>query len=180
MPRGSKTCPSCKTVTGPRAWNCPSCGHGFTLRGKKKPDRDVTPEAARLTPAEEAKQRLWNLIEPYEGDDDLEYRERYETEGQTYQSKCGTYRIREQFTFMGVNMREHFSKCIYLLRRERHGWIVMRPKGHFKTILAALRRMATDMNGNEPKPTNNKEKLAKRVKERMKKKKKKKKGEKRA
>lgn len=35
MPKGSKTCPECKENTGPRAYECPKCGHIFLKRKEK-------------------------------------------------------------------------------------------------------------------------------------------------
>ncbi len=164
MPRGRKTCPKCKAENGPRAWNCSSCGHGFTLRGVKKPDLNVTANPARSDAAKpDPKQRLWNLVTLYEGDDEIRARGHYQMEGRTWQSKCGHYRIREQFTFMGINLREHFSRCVYLLKLDRIGWNVIQPKGKFKTPLAAIRRMLKDSNGEKAKATTRAEKLEVRV-----------------
>ena len=165
MPRGVKTCPKCKATTGPRSWNCPQCGHGYVVAGVQKPDMDaVTANPSRLnTVKADYKDRLWNLVELYEGDDDVRARKRYNMEGRTWQSKCGQYRIREQFTFMGVNMTAHFSKCVYLLKLRDNLWDVVRPKGHFRTPLAALRRMLKDTNGKKPKATTNRDRLRLRV-----------------
>jgi len=164
MPRGSKTCPKCQTITGPRAWNCPKCGLGFILRGEKKPDLDVTANPPRSSgKLSEVKKRLWNLVEPYNGEDDRRSRKKYQMEGRTWQSKCGRYRIREQLTFMGVNMAEHYSKCVYLLKVGYGGWNIVRPKGRFKTPLAAIRRMVKDTNGQKAKATTKAEKLKVRV-----------------
>jgi hypothetical protein len=141
-----------------------SCGHGFTLKGVKKPDLDVTAEPARsCTPQESAKQRLLNLIELYDGEDDQTYRRTYGVAGRTWQSKCGQYRIREQHTFMGVNMEEYYSKCVHLLKRERDKWEPVRPKGKFRTVLATIKRMVKDSNGQKAKATTRAEKLDIRV-----------------
>ena len=37
MPRGTKTCPSCSAVTGPRAFKCPQCGYSFAIKARSKP-----------------------------------------------------------------------------------------------------------------------------------------------
>ena len=37
MAKGSKTC-VCGTITGPRAFNCPSCGKVFFVKGKQQAD----------------------------------------------------------------------------------------------------------------------------------------------
>lgn len=36
MAKGQKSCPSCSTVTGPRAYACKNCGHIFAFRAKSK------------------------------------------------------------------------------------------------------------------------------------------------
>ena len=171
MPRGQKTCNSCGTATGPRAWACPKCGVGFVIRGEKKPDMDpsdVPAKTSRLSEKRDAlKKRLWNLVEVYDGKDEKLAREKYDMTGQTWQSKCGSYRVREQYTYMGVDMKEHFSKCVYLLKWNGDMWEVVRPKGVFRSPLAALRRMVTDQNGKKPKATTKKEKLAIHTSRRM-------------
>ena len=146
MPRGSKTCPGCQEITGPRAWNCPKCGHGYTLRGTTKPDVDVTAKQAGSTPNEDVKSRLWNLVEPCTDPLESATRKEYHMEGRTWDSKCGKYRIREQLTFRGVRMEDHYSKCVHLFKRRREQWESVRPKGRFKTPLAALRMMVLDTN----------------------------------
>jgi len=161
MPRGQKTCASCGKIVGPRTWQCPACGLGFTLRGIKKPDIDVTAKPARSKAA--PSDRLWSLVELYDGDDELDVRKRYAMEGQTWQSKCGRYRIREQFTFMRVRLTDHFSKCVYLFRLDNARWNIVRPKGRFRTPLAAIRRMMKDSSGLKVKATTRLEKLQVRV-----------------
>jgi len=166
VPRGQKTCNSCGKASGPRSWTCLNCGKGFTVKGIKKPDLDVTTQPARSsTPQEATKQRLWNLIEQYEGDDDQDYRRRYKVQGKTWQSKCERYRIREQHTFMGVNMKEHYSKCVHLLKFDGSSWEIVRPKGKFKTVFAAIKRMVKDSNGDKARATTRAEKLDIRVAE---------------
>jgi ribosomal protein L40E len=168
MPRGTKVCPKCGVHNGPRAWNCDykkgGCGFGFTLRGEKKPDLDlnaVTPEQAKSDrPQTSLSLRLWNLVEPC---DESEVRKQYDMKGQSWQSKCGKYRIREQYTFMGVNMKEHYAKCIYLLKNVDGSWERLRPKGRFKSHLAALKRMVKDQKGQKPKATTHKERLEEHI-----------------
>ena len=36
MAKGQKTCPSCSTSTGPRAYACKQCGHIFAFKPKSK------------------------------------------------------------------------------------------------------------------------------------------------
>jgi len=36
MPKGSKTCPDCNTMTGPRAYCCKKCNHIFIFKAKSK------------------------------------------------------------------------------------------------------------------------------------------------
>lgn len=168
MARGKKTCKSCGKTSGPRSWSCKSCGAGFIVKGVQKPNRDmdVTVNTARCDADKpDPTQRLWSLVELYSGVDEALARKKYGMEGRTWASKCGHYRIREQFTFMGVNMQEHFSKCVYLLKRSVNGWDVVRPKGRFKAPLAAIRRMIKDSNGKKVKATTRAERLEMRVSE---------------
>ena len=41
MPRGKKTCPSCSTETGPRAYCCPNCNHVFSFKAKSKESKNT-------------------------------------------------------------------------------------------------------------------------------------------
>jgi hypothetical protein len=66
---------------------------------------------------------------------------------------------------MGVNMKEHFSKCVYLLFFVDGRWEKVRPKGRFKTPLAALRRLVKHANGQKVKATTRQERLQVRVAE---------------
>ncbi len=159
MPRGSKTCAACGQANGPRSWNCSACGKGFIVKGLQKPDMDVTAHPPRSDP-DAAKQRLWNLVEVY---DDALKRKKHKIEGRTWQSKCGQYRIQERLTFMGVRIADHYSKCVHLLRKVGGEWTLVRPKGKFKTPLAAIKRMVKDSNGQKVKATTKQEKLAVRV-----------------
>jgi ribosomal protein L40E len=161
-----KKCERCGEDNGPRSWNCQQCGFGFTLRGEKKPDLDVTSKPARSDDAQSnPKRRLWNLVELYEGDDDKRRRKKYGVKGRTWQSKCGRYRIREQLTFMGVDMAKHYSKCVYLLKWEGAMWEIVRPKGRFKTLLAAIRRMVKDVEGRQLVATTKRDQMDIRIAE---------------
>ena len=62
-------------------------------------------------------------------------------------------------------MSEHFSKCVYLLKydEESNTWEIVRPKGKFKTPLAAIRRMVKDSNGKKAKATTHAERVEVRV-----------------
>jgi rRNA maturation protein Nop10 len=44
MPRGQKKCDNCGELTGPRAHNCPNCGHKFTFNPKKYSPNKVVKE----------------------------------------------------------------------------------------------------------------------------------------
>lgn len=170
MPRGQKTCNVCGKSVGPRSWSCSGCGSGFIIQGIQKPDIDPasdTPNPARLNVKPTAKQRLWNLMELYDEEDDQRFRKRYDVEGKTWQSKCGCYRVREQFTFMGVDMQANFGKCVYLLKKRGNTWDVVKPKGKFGTVFAAIRRMVKDSNGQKVKATTRAEKLDIRVSKMM-------------
>lgn len=35
MAKGQKTCPSCKSTTGPRAFKCPACNYEFQIKSKE-------------------------------------------------------------------------------------------------------------------------------------------------
>ena len=45
MGRGHKTCPQCKTQTGPRALKCKNCSHVFIF----KADKDEAPKTGRVS-----------------------------------------------------------------------------------------------------------------------------------
>ncbi len=46
MPKGSKTCKKCNHTCGPRAYECPSCGEPFMIKGKQ-PVAKTAPKAKR-------------------------------------------------------------------------------------------------------------------------------------
>jgi hypothetical protein len=52
MARGEKTCPQCKTTTGPRAFNCPKCQYDYkvkkTVKKADKIEPELTPEFQEL------------------------------------------------------------------------------------------------------------------------------------
>jgi len=159
-----KKCGHCGANNGPRSWTCSACGKGFTLRGIKKPDLDVTANPAGLSSAKpDNNARLWNLVEIYDGHDDKHARKRYGAEGETWQSKCGHYRISEQNTFMGVVMTDHYSRCVRLLFFQEGSWDIVRPKGRFKTPLAAIRRMVKHSDGQKVKATTHEERIQARA-----------------
>lgn len=44
MARGEKTCPQCKTKTGPRAFNCPKCQYNYNVKPTIKKSEKIIPE----------------------------------------------------------------------------------------------------------------------------------------
>lgn len=166
MPRGSKLCQYCNFANGPRSWACANCGKGFVIKGERKPDVPVQPSKSPIS-TDQTKQRLWSLVERYNGVDDRQLRAKYDIAGRTWQSLCGRYRIREHKTFMGVDMAKHYSRCVYLMKRSADGWDMVRPKGRFRTVSAAIRRMIIDQEGGKPKATTQKEKTEVQIAKRL-------------
>jgi hypothetical protein len=106
-------------------------------------------------------------VERYNGLDDQQLRTKYDIVGRTWQSLCGCYRIRENKTFMGVDMSSHYSRCVYLLKFSEGRWDIVRPKGRFKTPIAAIKRMIIDKDGGKPKATTQQEKTELQIAQRL-------------
>jgi hypothetical protein len=167
MGRGQKQCQHCGAFVGPRAWACNVCGKGFVIQGELKPDIDViaatqTHNDSQTKPL--AKQRLWDLVIPCDDEIERRFRKKYQSAGSSWISKDGRYRIREQNTFMQVNMQEHYTHCVYLLKYHGCEWCLVQPKGRCKTPLAAIKRMVLDINKSKPQATTKEEKIQAKIK----------------
>lgn len=65
-------------------------------------------------------------------------------------------------------MKEHYSKHVRILSLQDYGWRIVRPKGKFKTPLAALKRLNEILEGKKPKATTRKQLLSIKVAEKLK------------
>jgi len=170
MGRGRKFCERCHAPNGSRASNCTSCGSGFIIKGERQPDID--PKIAKLPPAEKQRAKLaearrkvsekyWAMVED---EDEQEVRAKYEMGGRSWRSICGNYRIREQLSFMGIDVVNHEDKCVLLMKKIGdgvHDWEVLR---RFRKPIAAIKYMDREKKGERHKLTNKQEKIRARMK----------------
>lgn len=132
--KGKKYCtnPDCKAINGSRKIQCWSCGTGFKVKGKQYKDLNIYnvkyEDTKRPNFPAPILQQILDLIELHNSKDEIERRKKYRSEGTTWQSKDGKYRIRYTKTFMGVNFEEGYDNNFMLLVRNRSGWDVVSSK----------------------------------------------------
>lgn len=172
MPRGTKTCPKCKTQTGPRAFKCPNCQELFLIKGKTIDRPPITAGYKRVD--EEKNEILFDIADFFDVVPDYEKDEVnlrcYDGTAQCWQSRddAGEYRLRFAKTFMGIAIPD--ERPYVIIKRTRAGnntmWVLVSRHKRLQSALKSFDRIAK---GLPPVKTRKELKAERRIEKFMKK-----------
>ena len=144
--RGEKFCPAGHRC-GPRSWSCPTCGHGFLVKGIQHQNIDPKElveikKDAQQGAARDERIKLKALLVVCNEPEEVRIRTHfYGVKAKTWQSLDGKHRIRLGKEIMGVNVGERPYKLLHL----RKG--MFEPVKSFKKIWHAVKYMLKLQNG---------------------------------
>lgn len=165
MPKGSKTCKSCGTITGPRAFQCPNCQTPFVIKGILSDLK--SPQFRPSKAVEEDMLKVTDFMEKVDYTNDPVNIRCFDGNAKVWETPDGKYRIRYAETFMGIQVGHERPYTLLAKNSNPRSTIDWDFLHRFKTMHRALRGLRRLLNG-EPlinKKDDEKKRRSKKVKD---------------